>query len=127
MPRCMMRSFLLLIGFLLTLTRLEGQTPADSLHGVTLISSDKLGNCYAVLESEVIKLDPAGNKVNNFSRKDFGPISQLDARDPLRIHLFYRDFGMVRILDNQLGETTTLDLRTAGLIDPVVIANAVDG
>jgi len=122
-----MCKFLLLIGFLITLTKLEGQTPADSLRGVTLISSDKLGNCYAVLESEVIKLDPSGRKVNNFSRKDFGPISQLDARDPLRVHLFYRDFGMVRILDNQLGETTTLDLRSAGLIDPVVIANAVDG
>lgn len=103
------------------------QTLADSLQGITLITTDKLGNCYAVLQSEVIKLDPQGRKLNNFSRKDFGPISQVDSRDPLRVHLFYRDFGMVCVLDNQMGETSILDLRAAGLIDPVVIAHAVDG
>lgn len=103
------------------------QLPVDSLQGVTLIASDKIGNCYAVLQSEVIKFSPEGKRMNNFSRKDFGPVSQIDVRDPLRIHLFYRDFGMVRILDNQLGETSVLDLRTAGVIAPVVIANAVDG
>lgn len=128
----MKRLFTFFLSFTLTLTfilseRVAAQTLSDSLLGVTLIGTDKLGNCYAVLESEIIKLDPSGKKLNNFSRKDFGPVSQIDSRDPLSIHLFYRNFGMVRILDNQMGETTTLDLRAAGLIDPVVIANAVDG
>jgi hypothetical protein len=123
----MMRIFLGLILMLSASLHSYSQTLADSLRGVTLISTDKLGNCYAVLQSEVIKLDPQGRKLNNFSRKDFGPISQVDSRDPLRVHLFYRDFGMVSVLDNQMGETSTLDLRAAGLIDPVVIANAVDG
>lgn len=119
--------FLLALLFIVSFDFAGAQSYSDSLKSVTIIATDKLGNCYAALQSEIIKLDQKGNKLFNFSRKDFGPVSQIDARDPLRVHLFYHDYGIIRILDNQMGETTTLDLRAVGLIDPIVIANAVDG
>lgn len=121
----MMRIKLILVFFIASLP-LFAQVDSIVVKGVTLINTDNLGNCYAVMQSEVVKIDPAGKIIFNFSRKDYGNISQIDTRDPLRIHLFYRDFGMIRILDNQLGETSVIDLRKAGLIDPAVMANAPD-
>jgi hypothetical protein len=121
-----MRNIILLL-FCFSSLLLPAQVDSIMLKGVTLISSDKLGNCYAVMQTEVVKINPEGRIIFNFSRKDYGNILQIDTRDPLRIHLFYRDFGMIRILDNQLGETSVIDLRKAGLTDPAVIANAPDG
>ncbi|MDD1475334.1 hypothetical protein MEO41_29325, partial [Dolichospermum sp. ST_sed4] len=46
------------------------------------------------------------------SDKSIGNIGFVDASDPLKILLFYRDFGQIRFLDNSLspqGNTILLD------------------
>lgn len=103
----------------------QGYT-SDSIPGISLISTDQLGNCYAASGSELMKLDINGKHLLTFSRKDYGNITQLDTRDPLRLLLFYRDFGVLRILDNQLGEQSVLDLRASGINDAGAVVSAID-
>lgn len=87
-------------------------------------SADALGNIYLVNGAEIIKLDEKGEMLSRFSKKDFGNITSIDARDPLRIIVFYKSFAMLRSLDNKLSEQTTIDLRTLELQDPTLVCSA---
>jgi hypothetical protein len=48
----------------------------------------------------------------------------MDARDPLRVLVFYKSFASLRILDNKLAEQSVIDLRTLELQDPTLICSA---
>ena len=98
----------------------------DSICRVTDFDIDAIGNYYIVKDAEIIKYDSHHILLNRTSRRDFGAPTAIDARDPLRLLVFYRDFGMISILDNQLAEQSSIDLRNSGFIDPLLFAGAVD-
>lgn len=106
--------------------QLNAQIVLDSSIAVKDFTVDMLGQCYAISGSEIIKLDATGNIISTYSKKDLGNPTSLDARDPLRLLVFYRDFGMIRILDNQLAEQSQLDLRQLGFSDVRLIAGNDD-
>ncbi len=118
----------LIILFLLISGVMRAQTVYTALFEVNvvadLLSVDALGNIYAASGSEIVKLDAKGIVLSKFSRKDFGNITSIDARDPLRVLVFYKPFATMRILDNKLAEQSIVDLRTLDLQDPVLICNA---
>ncbi|CAN5587776.1 hypothetical protein BH11BAC2_BH11BAC2_20900 [soil metagenome] len=99
---------------------------SDSLDNVSIFTTDALGKIYLVQKGGIIKTDPQGKILNTFNLKDYGEPFQLDARDPFKLLVFYRDFGMLRILDNQLGQQTILDLRQLGFADPRVICGTAE-
>jgi len=122
-----MRSFLRIIIFICFFSSNSiAQIVLDSSISVKDFTVDMLGQCYAIRGSEIIKLNADGKIISTYSRKDLGKPTSIDARDPLRLLVFYRDFGMIRILDNQLAEQAQLDLRLLGFFDVRLIAGNED-
>jgi hypothetical protein len=77
---------------------------------------DNLGNLYLFgARQQLKKLSPTYDSLAIFNdTRHFGKLYMLDASNPLRILLFYRDFGAIIILDRFLNVRTVLNLRTAG-------------
>ncbi len=98
----------------------------DSICQVSDFDIDVLGNFYIVANAEIIKYDTHDVVVNRTSSHENGVPNTIDARDPLRLLVFYRDFGIVSVLDNQLAEQSRIDLRAIGFADPMILAGSVD-
>lgn len=65
-------------------------------------TTDNLGNIYTVKEDELVKYLPGGKFFARYSNLKLGSISFVDATNPLKIILYYRDFQQMVFLDNQL-------------------------
>ena len=65
-------------------------------------TTDYLGNLYTVKRDEIIKYNSTGEKIKMYSNKKLGKIFSVDASNPLRILVYYKDFSVVVLLDSQL-------------------------
>jgi hypothetical protein len=63
---------------------------------------DNIGNMYLVNEDELLKYLPSGKFFARYSNLKLGKISFVDATNPLKILLYYRDFQQIVYLDDQL-------------------------
>ena len=73
---------------------------------------DNLGNLYVIKGDAITKLNADKKVVRTYSNKRLGKIFQVDASNPLRILIFYKDFSALVFLDSQLsqnGETVQLE------------------
>ncbi len=120
------RGCLTLFTTLFFLFLISDAIAGDSLPDVRLFSVDRLGNIYIIRNDELIRYNESHQVTARFSRKDLGAPTSIDTRNPLRILVFYRDFGTVRILDNQLSEQSTANLRTLNILEPAFIAGSAD-
>lgn len=78
-------------------------------------STDNIGNIYAVKEDEVIKYLASGKLFARYSNLKLGNISTVDATNPLKLLLYYRDFQQIVFLDNQLtANSEPISLETLG-------------
>lgn len=68
------------------------------------ISTDNLSNVYVINFDVLQKFDPKGNLLKTYSNKNFGKISSIDASNPMKLILFYRNFLQVVFLDNTLAQ-----------------------
>lgn len=66
------------------------------------ITSDKLGNIYLVNANSLTKYNSKGEILKTYSNLNFGNISFIDASNPLKILVFFKDFGQIVFLDNTL-------------------------
>ena len=90
-----------------------------------LISVDQLGNFYVVVKNDIIKYDRDGKRINQYSNQRYGEISSIDATDPYKIVVFYSDFRVIVILDNQLSENgSPLNLQFSDFDQPVLACRA---
>jgi hypothetical protein len=65
-------------------------------------TSDNLGNIYTVHEDEMVKYLPSGKFFTRYSNLKLGNITTVDATNPLKLLLYYRDFQQIVFLDDQL-------------------------
>lgn len=65
-------------------------------------TTDNLGNIYTIKEDELIKYLPSGKFFARYSNLKLGNIATVDATNPLKIILYYRDFQQLVFLDDQL-------------------------
>ncbi len=65
-------------------------------------STDNIGNVYTVKEDELIKYLANGKLFARYSNLKLGNITSVDATNPLKLLLYYRDFQQIVFLDNQL-------------------------
>ena len=65
-------------------------------------TTDNLGNCFLVDKDEITKYDGNGTVFNKFSIKAFGNIASIDASNPMKLMVFYKDFAKIIYLDNTL-------------------------
>lgn len=87
-------------------------------------STDKLGNLYVAKGGDLYKYDLNGVQTALYSSRDLGNIYSIDATDPMKIILFYRDFAYMRILDQWLALTSEVDLRNQGIKEPWLVCNS---
>ncbi|MBL0047730.1 MAG: hypothetical protein IPP32_06500 [Bacteroidetes bacterium] len=92
-------------------------------------TTDNLGNCYLVDKDEITKYDGNGTVFNKFSIKAFGTIESMDATNPMKIMVFYKDFSKLVYLDNTLSlNGNPIDLEELNLTQSkLVCASHSDG
>ncbi len=76
-------------------------------------TTDNQSNIYAIKGNELFKYNKLGTLLYKYSNKNLGNIDYIDASNPLRILVFYKNFLQVVFLDNTLsphGEPTSFDI-----------------
>ena len=125
-----------LIGFLVTLLftgfayaqqdrfALKGKFGQD----ITDFSVDNLGNIFLVnTNGQLKKLSPAGDSVAVYNEiRKFGKLSSLDVSNPLKVLLFYKDFGTIVVLDRFLNRRNTIDARKQNILQAKAIGQSFD-
>ena len=71
------------------------------------VSVDNLDNIYIVTQkNQLLKYTPGGKLLWNYSNKAFGKLGYVNAKDPMRVLLFYPAIQQVVVLNNNLNEIT---------------------
>ena len=121
--------YLLVVPFL-------GQSQVDSVFQferecgsqVVDFSVDALGNVYILGKNDQLKkLDAKGDSVAVFNAtKRYGQLYSIDVTNPLKILLYYKDYGTVLTLDRFLSIRNTLDLRSQNIFQAKAVGLAYD-
>ena len=74
---------------------------------------DNLGNLYLVNNTgQIKKVSPTGDSIAVFNNvRQYGKIYEMDVTNPLKVLLYFRDFGTIVVLDRFLSTRSTIDLR----------------
>jgi hypothetical protein len=72
-----------------------------------ILVTDNLGNPIVIQGDALTKFRDNGTLFRLYSNKRLGKISSVDAMNPLKIVVFYKDFSRVLFLDNTLTENGT--------------------
>jgi hypothetical protein len=73
-----------------------------------LIEIDGFGNIYVINSNEIFKYNASGILQKKFSTKRYGKIDFVDAMNPLKVLVYYKDFQQIMFLDNQMTETSAM-------------------
>jgi hypothetical protein len=67
-------------------------------------TTDNLQNIYLYRGNSIKKYTSQGQLLYNYSDKSYGAITSVDAYDPLKMLVFYKDFPEIVLLDNTLSQ-----------------------
>jgi hypothetical protein len=89
---------------------------------------DNLGNIFLLDSSNQLKkLSPQGDSIAIFNDvRKYGKVYSIDAGNPLKILIYYRDFGTIVVLDRLLNIRTTIDLRKQNIFQAKAICQSYD-
>jgi hypothetical protein len=89
---------------------------------------DNLENVYVLNSKDQLKKYNAnGDSVTVFNNvKRFGKLYSIDASNPLKVLLYYKDFATIVVLDRMLSQKTVIDLRKQRIYEVRVIAQSYD-
>lgn len=91
------------------------------------LTTDNLGDSYLIKSHEVFKYLPDGSLQYTFSNLSYGNISFVDATNPLKILVFYKDFSRIIFLDNTLSESKLpITLQDLGLEQASAVCTSFD-
>jgi hypothetical protein len=95
---------------------------------ITDFTVDNLGNIFLVTGLQQLKkLDNNYDSIAVFNNvRRYGKLETIDASNPLKVLLFYKDFNTVVVLDRFLNIRTTIDLRQANITQCSAIAQSYD-
>lgn len=90
-------------------------------------TTDDLGNSFLVKGHEMFRYLPNGELQYQFSNLSYGSISFVDATNPLKILVFYKDFSRIVFLDNTLSENQSpITLQSIGLEQSSIVCSSFD-
>lgn len=119
-----MKIFILILTILITSNVVHAQIERLNEYDIESekIRVDNLGYLYTAKGTLLSKFDKDINKISQYDLKSNGEITDLDASNPFRLLVFYKDFNRIIFLDNYLAE-----LRDPILLDDLFIysTNAV--
>lgn len=87
---------------------------------------DNLGAIYAYNDFEINKYDENGALLYSFQSLENGAISQLDASNPLKLIVYYKESLLAKVLDNTLSEMASFSLQDFGYVAVELIAYSRD-
>lgn len=95
---------------------------------ITDFTADNLGNLYVLTrDNQLKKLGPDGDSLSAYNDvRRFGKVYSIDATNPLKLLLFYRDFGTIVVLDRFLNVRTTLNLRQKNIFQVKAVGQSYD-
>lgn len=96
--------------------------------GYTNFSVDNLGNIILLdSNNQLKKISAAGDSIAIYNDvRKYGKVFSVDAGNPLKILLYYRDFGTIVVLDRLLNMRTTIDLRKQNIFQARAICQSFD-
>ena len=91
-------------------------------------TTDNLGNIFLLYSSgQIKKLNENGDSVAIFNDvKKHGKIYSIDATNPLKILVYYKDFSTIVVLDRLMNVRNTIDLRRQNIFQVRAITSAYD-
>lgn len=117
-------SLLLLLGFQdNNHDRLVNAIPFATARFMT---TDNIGNVYVIVENQLLKFDPAGKPLQNFSDSRNGELRVVDASNPMKVVLFYPDMARLITLGTQFAPQSTIELRNLGIFQPTLACNSMN-
>jgi hypothetical protein len=89
---------------------------------------DNLGNIYVInAGNQLKKLGPKGDSLAVFNDvRRYGKIASIDATNPLKILVYYRDFTTILELDRFLNIINSIDLRPLNILQAKAVGLAYD-
>jgi len=88
---------------------------------------DNLGNIYLVNSyGQIKKLNERGDSIAVFNDVRKGKPYSIDVTNPLKVLLYYREFGTVLVLDRFLNVRNTIDLRRLNLFQVRTVGQSYD-
>lgn len=130
----MKRSVAILLGIVLFSLESLGQADPVLQHVKSIPGTvadfkvDNLGNIYILdQKGQLKKISPTGDSIAVFNdvRRN-GKGYSVDVSNPLKVLLYYKDFGTVVVLDRFLNNRGTIDLRQQNLFQVKAIGQAYD-
>ncbi|HBF88806.1 MAG TPA: hypothetical protein DDX39_09205 [Bacteroidales bacterium] len=90
-------------------------------------TTDKLGFIYVVNKESIKKYTPEGILKHTYSNAKYSEISSIDATNPMRILVFYKEFNQVLFLDNTLSEIrSAISLDDLNVESPELVCSSYD-
>lgn len=92
------------------------------------IYTDGFNNIYVISENTLIKYNSEGKKINVFDSPDREKISEIDAKNPMKILLFFKNQNKILFLDNQLSKIgDEIYLENKNIFGDVLICSSESG
>jgi len=95
---------------------------------IVAFTVDNLDNIYLLSSTnQVKKLNQKGDSIAVFNDvKNYGQATLIDVSNPLKVLLYYRDFGTIVVLDRFLNVRNTIDLRKHNMLQVQAIGQSYD-
>jgi hypothetical protein len=125
-------SCLLLFSFLLSAFAFSQSdsyfTPGKTIAGnFSYFTIDNLENIYLLTNTNQLKkLSPNGDSVVFNDVRKYGKLFSIDATNPLKILLYYKNYSTIVVLDRFLNVRNTINLRKQNIIKVKTIAASYD-
>jgi hypothetical protein len=96
--------------------------------GIKDFTADNLGNIYTLNASgQLQKLNDKGDSVAVFNDvRRYGQVFSIDATNPLKILVYYKDFSTIIVLDRLLNVRNTIDLRRQNIFQVRAVTSSYD-
>ena len=95
---------------------------------IKLATTDKLQQIYIVTpEDKVIKYDPRGKELTNYTNNYLGDIQWVDPTNPINVVVYYPDLQTLVTLDVTMNEISRTNLVNFGFFNIKAICSSNDG
>lgn len=91
---------------------------------VSYFTTDNLGNAYVVTGNQLLLFDKLGKPKYNYSERNLGELRLVDASNPMKVLLFYPDFGRIDLLTSTLSLQSTINLRAIGISQAMLVCTS---
>ena len=92
----------------------------------TQLYTDAIENYYVASQNSICKTSSQNNSKFIYSLKRSGTITSIDAGDPMRVLVFYKDLSLITFLDNFMAEASSISLMDFGLDQAETVCKALN-